>query len=121
MYVEQLIKSDLILNIASTVTIDALILGKNVANINFMPKIYKGNKNINDYYNTEHYSKVVAYNLVPIIGNYNELFSLVDNIRGNLFSYNESKMRKFKKEFFALESKEFSSTKSLINAFHQLD
>ena len=121
MYVEQLLKSDLILNIASTVTIDALILGKSVANINFMPKIYKGNKNINDYYNTEHYSKVVAYDLVPMIGNYGELFSLVDKIRSKRFSYKEPRMMKFKRDFFALESEKFSSTNRLIDAFRQLN
>ncbi|MDG1974841.1 MAG: hypothetical protein P8I26_07420 [Flavobacteriaceae bacterium] len=121
MYVDQLINSDLILNIASTVTIDSLILGKNVANINFMPQSYNGNKNVNDYYKTDHYSKIVMHDLVPIIKNYNELFNLVDNIISNSFSYNKSKMKKFKRDFFSLENENLSSTKKLIHGFHQIN
>ena len=119
-YVDQLINSDLILNIASTVTIDSLILGKNVANINFMPKSYNGYRNIKDVYKTNHYSKIVMHNLVPNIKDLNELCNLADKIRDNSFFYDESKMKKFKRDFFSLENENLSSTKKLIDAFHQI-
>ena len=68
-------KSDIVICVASTITIDAIMLERPV--INFKPKILNGKV---DYYNFEHYRSITNSGELEIVENIHELDCAIKKI-----------------------------------------
>ena len=104
-YFKSLPQYDLILNIASTTTLDSLMCDAKVANINFMPPLeyYNGDLKIGDCYKTDHYSKILEYDIIPNIKSIDELRLLVKSISASTVK-SPHILKKFKLDFFCIGS-----------------
>lgn len=104
-YFKSLPQYDLILNIASTTTLDSLMCDAKVANINFMPPLeyYNGDLIIGDCYKTDHYSKIVEYDIIPNIKSIDELRLIVKLISASTVKSPDI-LKKFKLDFFCIGS-----------------
>jgi hypothetical protein len=70
--VMDILSSNLIISVASTMTLDSIILGR--ATINYRPAFCVNEK---DYYNFEHYSSITNSNGIKIANNFTELVNLI--------------------------------------------
>lgn len=78
--------SKLVLNIASTSSLDACVINKPVANINY--GLTKEDKNlIDNYLNSEHFKPIVDSGAVPNIDNCEYLFTLIESEELNSDKY----------------------------------
>jgi hypothetical protein len=78
--IHDFINADLVLNVASTITLDAILLNRFVLNIR--PKECQNDM---DYYNFQHYLPIKTSNLVPIIheNEIEKLFKYINAIKNN--------------------------------------
>ena len=84
--IDDLIKSDIVICVASTITLDAIMLGRPV--INFKPRILNGKV---DYYDFEHYRSITNSNELEIVENMNELDCTIKKIlRGEHKDYKKA-------------------------------
>lgn len=115
-YFKSLGEYDVILNIASTTSLDSLICDANVANINFMPpsELYKGQLKISDCYKTDHYSKILAYNIIPNLQSIQELRDLLNNRKSSLIK-SEKRYRQFKSDFFCVDNSKLENFNDVFN------
>lgn len=98
---EDFIKSDIVITVASTITIDAILLDKPV--INFKPKILNGKV---DLYQFEHYQSITNSNELEIIESIEELNSVIKKILNGIHkNYRNS----ISKEVFLHDSSEISN------------
>ena len=73
--INDFVNSDIIICVASTITLDAIMLGRPV--INFKPQILKGKV---DYYDFEHYRSISNSKELDIVENMNDLDSAIFRI-----------------------------------------
>lgn len=103
-YFSSLSNFDLVLNIASTTTLDCVLIGQNVANINFLfeDTVNPDLKNINSNYKTDHFKKVVEYNVVPNLMTLEDLRNII--LTSKDYRIQETKnYDSFLRDFFGLD------------------
>ena len=96
--IEDFINSDIVITVASTITIDAIILNRPV--INFKPKILNGKV---DLYQLDHYKSVTNSNELEIVESIEELDSVIKEI---LAGKHKNYRKSISKEVFLHDSSE---------------
>ena len=76
-YFAVLNSSDVVINVASTVTIDAAVVGTPTINIAFSCDDNIKSTTVKSYYNYTHYKKVMEYDEVNVANDYTELIDLI--------------------------------------------
>jgi hypothetical protein len=99
--IEDFINSDIVITVASTITIDAIILNRPV--INFKPKILNGKV---DLYQLDHYKSVTNSNELEIVESIEELDSVIKEI---LSGKHKNYRKSISKEVFLHDSSEISN------------
>lgn len=86
--VSDILFSNLVITVASTITLDAVLLNKYT--INYRPDFCKGDK---DYYQFEHYASITNSGGLPIVSSMQELSNLIQKVINNTLEFDE-KMKK---------------------------
>jgi hypothetical protein len=74
--VKDILSSNLIISVASTMTLDSILLGRTT--VNYRPMFCINEK---DYYNFEHYNSITSSNGIKIINNFEELNKIISDYR----------------------------------------
>ena len=79
--VNQLHHCDLIVNVASTMTLEGFVIDKPSINIGFtLNSSVSARYPMEDYYRSRHYRDIVESGAAPLVNNYEELFTAIEDV-----------------------------------------